>query len=271
MRSTLAASCLVLFSSLPSFALDEKPVLPEGAMEMGLRFGADATYQMLDDSWSMHSATSPGAPVAYSAEAWFKYGMNDKSDLEVVLPWAFRDLDWAKMEGRSESYGGLDRLHLAAKIRLMKGGPGVVAGFSFPMGHTKVVGFEPEWGFTLGTFGGYRKAAWWADGLATWSTTPENSSGFKPGDVTNLQARGGVQLDEGVIPDFAISWSMTGKSSTHDVEQGLEVQKIVAIPGCQLQLDEEWTLEVRVPVVFAGTNTHASAGLSLGVVGSFEP
>lgn len=262
----------VLLAVLPVFALDEKPVLAQGGMEMGLRLGFDATYQMLDDSWAMSSAQTPGVPVAYSSEAYFKYGMNEKSDLEVVLPWAFRDKDWTRLEGRDDSYGGFDRLHLAAKIRLLKkGSSGLIAGFSFPLGHEKVVGFTPEWGFTLGTFGGYRKANWWVDGVGTWSTTPKNTDGYQPGDVTLLTARGGLQLDEGIAPDFALSYAMTGRPSTKGVDEGVTVHKITAIPGCQLSFDEEWTLEVRLPVVVGGANTHASAGLSLGIVGYFEP
>ena len=236
-----------------------------------MRAGFDATYQMLDDSWNFSSATSPNPPVVYSTEAVFKYGMNERSDLEVSLPWAFRDKDYATLEGRTASYGGFDRIHLAAKIGLVKSGAGLVAGFYFPLGHTKIVGFNPEWGFTLGAFGGYRKGLWWADGLTTWSTTPSNSSGFQPGDATQLLARGGVQLDEGVAPNFAIAYNLVGKSSQDGKDIGKSVQKITATPGCLLQLDEEWTLDVRLPVVVSGANTHATAGLSLGIVGYFEP
>lgn len=271
MRQSVVYRSLLL-AAIPVFALDEKPVLVQGGMEMGLRLGFDATYQMLDDSWAMSSAQTPSAPVAYASEAYFKYGMNEKSDLEVVLPWALRDKDWASQEGYDDSYGGFDRLHLAAKIRLLKKGTaGLIAGFSFPLGHTKVVGFTPEWGFSLGTFGGYRKANWWIDGLGTWSTTPKNSDGFQPGDVTLLTARGGMQLDEGIAPDFGLSYVATGRPSTNGEDNGPAVHKITAIPGCQLMFDEEWTLEVRLPVVVSGANTHATAGLSLGIVGYFEP
>jgi len=266
----------VVLSALPAFALDEKPLVAQGGMEFGLRFGGDATYQMLDDSWSMYSAPTPSAPLVWNSEASFKYGMNENSDLEVVLPWAYRTKDYALLEDRTAGYGGFDRMHLAAKIRLAKTGAGLVAGFSFPLGHEKVVGFNPEWGFTLGAFGGYRKGIWWVDGLSSWSTTPKSSSGFQPGDVTNLLARTGVQLDEGVAPNLAVSYTYTDKSvlgkSTSTPKTGMvPVTKILAIPGCILQLDEEWNLDVRVPVVFAGANTHASAGLSLGIVGYFEP
>jgi hypothetical protein len=261
----------ILLVSLPAFALDEKPLLEQGGMEFGFRFGFDATYQMLDESWAFSSAQSPSAPVAYASEAVFKYGMNERSVLEVSLPWALRDKDYASLEGRTESYGGFDRIQLAAKIELAKTGAGLVAGFYFPLGHQKIVGFNPEWGFTLGAFGGYRKGSWWADGLTTWSTTPQTSSGFKPGDMTHLLARAGVQLDQGVAPTFAMAYQHVGSATQNDKETGLEVHRITATPGCLLQLDEEWTLDVRLPVVVGGANAHASAGLSVGIVGYFEP
>jgi len=261
----------LLLASLPALALDEKPLVEQGGMEFGLRFGFDATYQMLDESWNFHSATSPSAPVAYASEATFKYGMNEKSDLEVSLPLALRDKDYAKMEGRTASYGGFDRIQLAAKIGLAKTGAGLVAGFYFPLGHEKIVGFNPEWGFTLGAFGGYKKGLWWADGLTTWSTTPENSSGFQPGDMTQLLARGGIQLDQGVAPNLALAYNLLGSSTQDGKETGDAVHKITVTPGCLLQLDEDWTLDVRLPVVAAGANVHASAGLSVGIIGYFEP
>ncbi|MEK7394147.1 MAG: hypothetical protein AAB214_16435, partial [Fibrobacterota bacterium] len=185
-------------------------------------------------------------------------------------PWVYRDKDYATLEGRADGYGGFDRAHLAAKIRLTKSvESGLTFGFSFPLGHEKVVGFNPEWGFTLGTYGGYRKGIWSADALATWSTTPKSSSGFQPGDVTLLTARTGVQLDEGVAPNFGLSYSyvdksVLGKSTGIPLTGMVAVSKIVATPGCVLLLDEEWSLDVRVPVVVAGANTHAAAGLSVG-------
>lgn len=261
----------LLLVSLPALALDEKPLLEQGGMEFGLRFGFDATYEMLDESWNFQDATSPSPPVAYATEASFKYGMNEKSDLEVTLPWAYRDKDYARLENRTASYGGFDRIQLAAKIGLAKTGAGLVAGFYFPLGHQKIVGFNPEWGFTLGAFGGYKKGNWWTDGLTTWSTTPENSSGFQPGDRTQLLARGGVQLDQGVAPTLAIGYDLVGSSTQKGKETGVSVHRITATPGCLLQLDEDWNLDVRLPVVVAGANTHASAGLSVGIVGYFEP
>ncbi len=246
-------------------------MVPNGGMEFGFRAGADVTYQMADKNWEETNATSPTAPVAYSTEAYFKYGMNDRSDLEISLPWYFYDKDYALLHDRTESFGGFDRAHLAAKIGLGKTGTGLVAGFFVPVGQEKIVGFKPEWGFTLGTFCGYRKGTWYADGLATWSTTPKSSSGFQPGDVTVMMARGGVQLDEGVAPNFALNYSFTGRSNTNDVASGEVVHKILATPGCLLQLDEDWTMDVRVPVVVMGANVHASAGLSVGIIGYFEP
>lgn len=267
----------IVLSALPAFALDEKPLLAQGGMEFGFRFGGDATYQLLDGSWNTTDAATPGVPLAWSSEATFKYGMSDRSDLEIVLPWVYRDKDYATLEGRADGYGGFDRAHLAAKIRLTKSvESGLTFGFSFPLGHEKVVGFNPEWGFTLGTYGGYRKGIWSADALATWSTTPKSSSGFQPGDVTLLTARTGVQLDEGVAPNFGLSYSyvdksVLGKSTGIPLTGMVAVSKIVATPGCVLLLDEEWSLDVRVPVVVAGANTHAAAGLSVGIVGYFEP
>lgn len=246
-------------------------MIEQGGMEFGLRFGGDATYQVLDESWDFSDATSPSAPVVYSSEAVFKYGMNEKSDLEISLPSSFRDKDYASLEHRTAAYGGFDRMLLAAKIGLGKTGAGLVAGFFFPLGHERIVGFNPEWGFTLGAFGGYRKRNLWVDGLTTWSTTPANSAGLKPGDVTALLSRGGIQLDEGVAPTMALAYSLVGSSTTNGHENGKSVQKITATPGCLLQLDEEWNLDIRVPVVVAGANTHASAGLSVGIVGYFEP
>jgi len=270
MRIQVILSSLLL-ASLPALALDEKPLIEQGGMEFGLRLGFDGTYQMLDDSWNFHDATSPSAPIAYTSEASFKYGMNDKSDLEVTMPWAFHDKDYASLENRTASYGGFDRIQLAAKIGLAKSGAGLVAGFYFPLGHEKIVGFNPEWGFTLGAFGGYKKGIWWADGLTTWSTTPQNSSGFQPGDQTQLLSRGGLQLDQGVAPNLALVYNLLGSPTQNGKTTGSTVQKITAIPGCLLQLDEDWTLDVRLPVVVAGANVHASAGLSVGIVGYFEP
>lgn len=261
----------ILLVSLPALALDEKPLLEQGGMEFGFRFGFDATYQMLDESWNFSSAPSPSAPVAYGSEAVFKYGMNEKSALEISMPWAWRDKDYASLENRTASYGGFDRVQLAAKIGLAKTGAGLVAGFYFPLGHQKIVGFNPEWGFTLGAFGGYRKGIWWADGLTTWSTTPKTSSGFQPGDMTQLLSRGGVQLDQGVAPTLAMSYNHWGSATQDGKETGESVHKIAVTPGCLLQLDEDWSLDVRLPVVVAGANVHASAGLSVGIVGYFEP
>lgn len=261
----------LLLVSLPALALDEKPLLEPGGMEFGLRFGFDATYQMLDNSWNFQNATSPSAPVAYASEAVFKYGMNEKSDLEVTLPWASRDKDYAVLENRTASYAGFDRIQLAAKIGLAKTGAGLVAGFYFPLGQEKIVGFNPEWGFTLGAFGGYKKGIWWANGLTTWSTTPKTSSGFQPGDMTQLLSRGGLQLDQGVAPNLALAYSLMGSPTQNGKETGVAVHKITVTPGCLLQLDEDWSLDVRLPVVVAGANVHASAGLSVGILGYFEP
>ena len=266
---TFGIQHLLLLSALPVLALDEKPLVAPSAMEFGFRFGGDVTYQLADKDWNQSSATTPSAPVEYSSDFVFKYGMNPSSDLEVTLPWVFRDKDYALSEGKQSSYAGFDRMTLAAKIKLGKTGAGLVAGFAFPLGHEKVVGFNPEWGFTMGAFGGYRKGPLWVDGLTTWSTTPKNSAGFQPGDVTFLSSRAGIQLEEGVAPNLGLSYGYTGRSATKGVASGAAVHKIVATPGCLLQFDEEWTLDVRVPVVVAAANSHASAGLSLGIVGFF--
>ena len=257
---------------VPVFALDEKPLLSQGSMEASLTGSVDGAFQMLDDSWGFLSAPTPSAPMKWGLEAGFKYGMNDQSDLEITFPWELRDADWAQMQGHEHSYyTGFDRLDLSAKIQVGKWGAGPLAGFSFPIGNTRVVGFEPEWGFTFGVWGGRHAANRWIDGLATWSVTPENSSGFKPGDRQHVVASAGIQLDEGVAPTFALRWDREGKASNSGKNTGVERQVFQAVPGCILLLDEDWTLETKLPVVFAGRNTFATAGLSIALVGSFEP
>jgi hypothetical protein len=67
-----------------------------------------------------------------------------------------------------------------------------------------------------------------------------------------------------------MQWNRFGSNSLKGVVQTDEQQSVTALPGCILQLDEDWNLEVKVPVVFAGRNTYGTAGLSLGIVGSFE-
>ena len=271
MRKLLA---ILLLSSLPVLALDEKPILQPGVMEGGLYSRFDATYQMLGPRWNYYSAPSPSVPTSWSVTGAFKYGMNESSDLEVTVPWVLRDGDWAYLQGRKHSYyTGFDRVDLAAKIQIAKSGAGPLAGFSFPLGNTKVVGFEPEWGFSFGGWGGIHRSNKWIDGLATWSITPKNSSGFRPGDRQKALFNAGLQLDEGIAPTFGVQWDRQGvnDSSGHRPGKSKEQQRVQAIPGCILQLDEDWNLEVKVPVVFTGRNTYGTAGLSLGIVGSFEP
>ncbi len=269
MRKLLA---ILILSSLPVLALDEKPILQPGAMEGGLYSHFDATYQMLDGGWSYYSAPSPSAPTSFGMNGAFKYGMNESSDLEVVVPWVLRDADWAYLQGRRHSfYTGFDRIDLSAKIQVAKLGAGPLAGFSFPLGNERVVGFSPEWGFTFGGWGGIHRANRWIDGLATWSITPQNSSGFRPGDRQLALFNAGLQLDEGVAPVFGMQWDRQGVSDSSGHSRGIERQRIQALPGCILQLDEDWNLEVKVPVVFTGRNTYGTFGLSLGLVGSFEP
>ena len=263
---------ILILSSLPVLALDEKPLLQPGAMEAGVYSRYDATYQMLDGSWNYYSAPSPSAPTSFGLTGSFKYGMNESSDLEVVIPWVLRDADWSVLQGRKRSfYTGFDRIDLTAKIQLAKWGAGPLAGFSFPLGNERVVGFSPEWGFTFGGWGGIHRANRWIDGLATWSITPKNSSGFRPGDRQLALFNAGIQLDEGIAPTFGMQWDRQGVNDSSGRSRGVERQRIQALPGCVLQLDEDWNLEVKVPVVFAGRNTYGTFGLSLGIVGSFEP
>jgi hypothetical protein len=269
---------LALLSALPALALDEKPLLSQGSMETSLTAKADGAFQALDQDWNMYSIPTPSAPMRWGMTAGFKYGMNDQSDLEIVLPWELRDADWSQQQGRSHHYyTGFDRMDLSAKIQVRKLGFGPLAGFSFPLGNTKVIGYEPEWGFTFGGWGGYHKGNRWIDGLATWSITPENSSGLKPGSSQNLLLTAGIQLDEGVAPTFGFQWQRQAAGSLNGSTKGLsqwqseEHQSGTLIPGCVLQLDEDWNLETKVPVVYSGRNAFATVGLSLTLVGNFEP
>lgn len=268
MRKLLAT---LLLSSIPALAVDEKPLLQPGSMEFGFVSRYDVTYQMLDGGWGYYSAPSPGAPSSWGMNAEFKYGMNESSDLEVTVPWVLRDGDWAKLQGRKRSYyTGFDRVGLTAKIQLGKTGVGVLAGFDFPLGNEKVVGFNPEWGFSGGVWGGLHRNSKWIDGLATWGITPSNSSGYRPGDKQVALFNAGIQLDEGVAPQFGIQWDRVGRAQSNGSDTGLVHQRVQAIPGVILQMDEDWNLDVKVPVVFTGKNTYGTAGISIGVIGSFE-
>jgi len=262
----------VFLTSLPVFALDEKPLLAQGDMEAGLYTRVDGTYQMLSPKWGYYSAPTPTAPISLGMDATFKYGMSESSDLEISMPWVFRDADWAKegQPSRDDWYTGFDRIALVAKVDVSKTGVGPLFGFDFPLGNEKVVGFDPEWGFTFGGWGGYHKANRWIDGYATWSVTPQTSSGYRPGSQQVAMFNTGVQLDEGVAPTFGMQWNRFGSNSLKGVVETDEQQSFTASPGCILELDEDWNLEVKVPVVFAGRNTYGTAGLSLGIVGSFE-
>jgi hypothetical protein len=241
-------------------------------MELGFTTRYDSAYQMLDGGWGYYSAPTPWPPGSFGESVQFKYGMNETSDLEVVVPWVLRDGDWAKMQGRSRSYyTGFDRVELSAKMQLGKSGAGVIAGFDFPLGNEKVVGSSPEWGFGFGLWGGIHRANKWVDGLATWSITPQNSSGYRPGDKQVAIVNSGIQFDEGIAPQFGLQWDRTGQAQSNGSDTGLVHQRIQAIPGVILQLDEDWNLDVKVPVVFAGKNTYGTVGLSVAIIGNFEP
>ncbi|HOX50954.1 MAG TPA: hypothetical protein PKY05_05670 [Fibrobacteria bacterium] len=269
MRRNLLAICLLPVSV---FALDEKPLLSAQSFEGGLRLTSVGTYYVVDDNGDFQDAAVPTLPTSTSMEATFKYGMSENSDLEVVLPWVYRDKDWALLEGRKkESYAGCDRLSLAAKIGILKYPAGLIGGIDVPVGHTKIVGFDPDWGFFGGVWGGYRKGIWWVDGVATWGVTPENASGFKPGDRQSVVANGGFQLEGGVAPQLGFTYQRTGQTQQDGKSIGLEVSAFRVEPGVVLELDEDWRLDVKVPTVLAGRNSFVNTGLSVHVIGNFEP
>ncbi|MBK9579875.1 MAG: hypothetical protein IPK50_16885 [Fibrobacterota bacterium] len=230
------------------------------------------TYYVADDNGDFQAARVPTLPTSTGMEATFKYGMSESSDLEVVLPWVYRDKDWSLLEGREkESYAGFDRLSLSAKIGILKFPCGLIAGFDFPVGHAKVVGFDPDWGFFGGIWGGYRKGAYWADGVATWGVTPENAKGFKPGDRQAVGVNAGWQLEGGVAPQLGFSYDRTGSMQQDGKSKGSDHASLQALPGAVLELDEDWRLDVKVPTVLAGRNSFVSTGLSVHVIGNFEP
>ncbi|MBK8803946.1 MAG: hypothetical protein IPN71_18215 [Fibrobacteres bacterium] len=269
MRRNLVAIALL---PLSVFAVDEKPLLSAQSYEGGMRLHMQGTYLVADNNGDFQDAEVPTLPTSTSMEATIKYGMSENSDLEVSMPWIFRDKDWALLEGREkESYAGFDRVTLAAKIGIMKYPFGLIAGFDFPLGHAKVVGFDPDWGFFGGVWGGYRKANAWVDGFATWGVTPENAQGFKPGDRQVAVVNGGIQLEGGVAPQLGFSYSRKGLTQQDGKSKGSDWASLQVLPGAILELDEDWRLDLKVPTVLAGRNSFVSTGLSVHVIGNFEP
>lgn len=269
MRWNLLAICLLPISV---FAVDEKPLLAAQSYEGGVRLRMQGAYYVADVNGDFQDAEVPTLPTSTGLEAVFKYGMSESSDLEVVLPWVYRDKDWAMLEGRDkESYAGFDRATLAAKIGILKYPFGLLAGFDLQLGHAKVVGFDPDWGFFGGFWGGYRKGNWWVDGYGIWDLTPENAKGFKPGEKQTILANGGLQLEGGVAPQFGFSWTRTTQTQQDGKKIGFEHAALEVLPGAILELDEDWRLDVKVPTVVAGRSSFVTTGLSVQLIGNFEP
>lgn len=265
-------SNVLLLLPFSAFALDEKPLLSEQSMEGGLVTGFAGTFMVLDDAGQFQDATVPSLPTSWTFAGTFKYGMSESSDLEIVFPWIYRDKDWAELQGRERSgLMGFDRLSLSSKISLFKRPFGLLVGFDVPMGHAKIVGFDPEWGFKGGLWGGYRRGAAWVDGLGIWGVTPENQNKFKPGDRQTILANAGYQFEGGVAPQFGVTWSREGKTSVNGKETGVSAWSLQLEPGAVLELDEDWRLDVKVPTVVAGANRFATTGLQIHLIGNFEP
>lgn len=260
----LAALLLV---ALPAFALDEFQPAEEGVIAVDLQNGLDWGIGDFDPDGALQEPF--GSPLTWSPGVQVRLGLPNLTEISLEVPLAVLNKDAL---GAKEGDWGFDQSRLGFKLGIEDWPVAVVGAVSFPLGHTVIVGDEPRWRFLAGGIGHWERKKFHLDGSVTWTVTPANEDGIRPGDVWEIVVRPQYHLNTVFTPYLGGVATITTAGKVNEIRDGQMSRLVTLQPGTFVTLGEEWNLVFQAPVTVAGDWPEtATAGLYLGITYTMAP
>lgn len=257
----------LLLVALPAFALDEYQPAEEGVIAVNVQNGLDWGVGEWDPDGGLQDPV--GSPLTWSPGLQVRLGLPNLTEISLELPLAVLNKDAL---GAPEGDWGFAQTRLGFKLGIEDLPIGVVGAVSFPLGHSAIVGDEPRWRFLAGGIGHWERKKFRIDGTVTWTVTPANEDGIRPGDVWQVVARPQYKASPVFTPYLGGVATITTAGKVNEIRTGQMSRLLTLQPGTFVTLDEEWRLELQAPVTVAGDwPEKATAGLYLGITYTMAP
>lgn len=258
---------VLLLAAVPTFALDEYQPAEEGVIAVDLQNSLDWGIGDYDPEGTLREPF--GSPLAWRPGVQVRLGLPNLTEISLELPLAVLNKDAL---GAKEGDWGFDQSRLGFKLGIEDWPVAVVGAVDFPMGHSVIVGDEPRWRFLAGGIAHWERKKFLIDGSVTWTVTPANEDGIRPGDVWEIVARPQYKLNPMFTPYLGGFAAVTTAGKINEVREGQMSRLITLQPGVFVTLDEEWRVELQAPLTVAGDWPESgTAGIYLGITYTMAP